>query len=119
MKGCFRCRILQEYLAVEAIPFRVFFFCPFPFSCAKMEQLSQELFNITDGNIYNQTLILNNNYEVDPGLLAQQGLVCCLFDLKVVDLVLAIVWCSHIMQEPGSFICSPRTLGWGLPLAIY
>jgi OPT family small oligopeptide transporter len=35
--------------------------------------LSQELFNI-DGTVYNQTLILNDRFEVDPVLLAQQGL---------------------------------------------
>ena len=46
-----------------------------------MEQLSQELF-YPNGTLYNQTLILNDKYEVDPELLAQQGLVCHLFDLK-------------------------------------
>ncbi|EGN99901.1 hypothetical protein SERLA73DRAFT_106779 [Serpula lacrymans var. lacrymans S7.3] len=35
--------------------------------------LSQLLFN-EDGSQYNQSLILNSNYEVDPALLAQQGL---------------------------------------------
>ncbi|KAH7927126.1 OPT superfamily oligopeptide transporter [Leucogyrophana mollusca] len=35
--------------------------------------LSQLLFN-EDGSIYNQTLILNSNNEVDPGLLAEVGL---------------------------------------------
>ncbi|EIM81122.1 OPT oligopeptide transporter [Stereum hirsutum FP-91666 SS1] len=35
--------------------------------------LSQELFN-ADGSTYNQTLILNSAYEVDPSLLAAQGL---------------------------------------------
>jgi hypothetical protein len=46
-----------------------------------MEQLSQELFN-ADGTVYNQTLILNDKFEVDPKLLFQQGLVCHVFDLK-------------------------------------
>ena len=51
-----------------------------------MEQLSQELF-YPNGTLYNQTLILNDQYEVDPELLAQQGLVCHLYDLegKVAD----------------------------------
>ncbi len=35
--------------------------------------LSQELF-YPDGSLYNQTLILNSNFEVDPTLLAEQGL---------------------------------------------
>ena len=39
-----------------------------------MEQLSQELFS-ADGTVYNQTLILNDKFEVDPTLLAQYGLV--------------------------------------------
>jgi OPT family small oligopeptide transporter len=36
--------------------------------------LTQELFNISDGGIYNQTLILNDKFEVDKTLLAEQGL---------------------------------------------
>ena len=47
-----------------------------------MEQLSQELFNL-DGTLYNQTSILNSNFEVDPTLLDEVGLVCHLFDLNV------------------------------------
>ena len=35
--------------------------------------LSQELF-YANGTLYNQTLILNANFEVDPTLLAEQGL---------------------------------------------
>jgi len=35
--------------------------------------LSQELF-YPNGTLYNQTLILNSNFEVDPTLLAEQGL---------------------------------------------
>jgi len=35
--------------------------------------LSQELF-YENGTLYNQTLILNSNFEVDPTLLAEQGL---------------------------------------------
>jgi OPT family oligopeptide transporter len=35
--------------------------------------LSQELFNL-DGSLYNQTLILNSNFEVDPTLLDEVGL---------------------------------------------
>jgi OPT family oligopeptide transporter len=35
--------------------------------------LSQELFYL-NGTLYNQTLILNSKYEVDPTLLAEQGL---------------------------------------------
>ncbi|KAH9481332.1 Oligopeptide transporter 5 [Psilocybe cubensis] len=35
--------------------------------------LSQELF-YPDGTVYNQTLILNDKFEVDPKLLAEQGL---------------------------------------------
>jgi hypothetical protein len=38
-----------------------------------MEQLSQLLF-YENGTQYDQTLILNANYEVDPTLLAEQGL---------------------------------------------
>jgi hypothetical protein len=51
-----------------------------------MRQLSQLLFS-ADGTIYNQTLILNDKFEVDPELLAQQGLVCHLY-LKLTDRVL-------------------------------
>ena len=40
----------------------------------RRKQLSQELFS-ADGTVYNQTLILNDKFEVDPQLLAQQGLV--------------------------------------------
>ena len=46
--------------------------------CTYTEQLSQELFS-ADGTLYNQTLILNDKFEVDPKLLAQQGLVCHAF----------------------------------------
>ncbi|KAG2091233.1 hypothetical protein BD769DRAFT_397924 [Suillus cothurnatus] len=35
-------------------------------------QLSQLLF-YENGSLYDQTLILNSNYEVDPTLLAEQG----------------------------------------------
>jgi hypothetical protein len=54
----------------------------FPIPCTYFEQLSQELFNL-NGTLYNQTLILNSNLEVDPALLEEVGLVCHLFDLKV------------------------------------
>ena len=57
-------------------------FYPFPRPCTHLEQLSQELFNL-DGTLYNQTLILNSNLEVDPTLLDEVGLVCHLFDLNV------------------------------------
>jgi OPT oligopeptide transporter protein len=38
-----------------------------------LRQLSQELF-YENGTVYNQLLILNDKLEVDPTLLAQQGL---------------------------------------------
>ena len=85
-----------------------------------MEQLSQELFNITDGSVYNQALILNANFEVDPTLLAQQGLVCHIFNLKAADRVLAdIVCCSHFTPEHGFPNYSPRTLHWAPPSLTY
>jgi len=40
---------------------------------ANSPQLSQLLF-YENGTQYNQTLILNANYEVDPTLLAEQGM---------------------------------------------
>ena len=70
--------------------------------CTQTEQLSQELFS-AEGTIYNQTLILNSNFEVDPKLLAQQGLVCHLFDLKFLDAVLTLFfWRSHFLLGPAS-----------------
>jgi len=44
---------------------------------------SYVLLPFLDGTLYNQTLILNSNLEVDPTLLDEVGLVCHLFDLNV------------------------------------
>ena len=64
-----------------------------------MEQLSQELFDL-NGTLYNQTLILNSNFEVDPTLLDEAGLVCHLFDFK-------IAYCSPLLG--AALLC--RILG--------
>ena len=59
------------------------YYLPFPKTFyTYLEQLSQELFNL-NGTLYNQTLILNSNFEVDATLLDEVGLVCHLFDLEV------------------------------------
>ena len=59
------------------------YYLPFPKTLyIYLEQLSQELFNF-NGTLYNQTLILNSNFEVDATLLDEVGLVCHLFDLEV------------------------------------
>jgi hypothetical protein len=80
-KGCIHRSILHEYLELEEFPLRVYRLTIVLVFILKTEQLSQELFS-ADGTVYNQTLILNDRFEVDPKLLSQQGLVCRLFDLN-------------------------------------
>jgi hypothetical protein len=48
-----------------------------------------------DGTIYNQTLILNDKFEVDPRLLAQQGLVCHVVILNMMDRLI-----YHCLAQP-------------------
>ena len=117
-KGCFRCRILQEHLGISELPLRVYYFIlSQDLVLMHVEQLSQELFNL-NGTLYNQTLILNSNFEVDPTLLDEVGLVCHLFDFRN-GLSFTIARRSPIMPDPGSFNCSPLTLGWAPPSPIY
>ncbi|KAG6865789.1 hypothetical protein C0991_011781 [Blastosporella zonata] len=57
----------------RASPSYVLRFAYQPFLTKQLAQLSQELF-YANGTVYDQLLILNDKYEVDPELLQQQGL---------------------------------------------
>ena len=88
-------------------PFVCIFFFLFPRLCSYSKQLSQELFNL-NGTLYNQTLILNSNFEVDPTLLDEVGLVCHLFDLKMAyrQPLLGVALLCRILGRPTAN-CEP------------
>ena len=90
----------------------VLFTCLSVCSSTAWEQLSQELFS-AEGTIYNQTLILNSNFEIDPKLLAQQGLVCHLFDLKSLDEVLTPFLTQPFFAGSGIVQLIASNLGLG------
>ena len=85
---------------------------PLTRSCTYVEQLSQELFNF-DGTLYNQTLILNSNFEVDPTLLDEVGLVCHLFDFKKRKKPI-VHHCSVQPYYAGSWVVQLLTTNLGL-----
>nr|GAT45290.1 OPT oligopeptide transporter [Mycena chlorophos] len=59
--------------SAKSFPFVGLRFTSFFFFSKAGLQLSQELF-YANGTVYDQLLILNSNFEVDPTLLAEQGL---------------------------------------------
>lgn len=71
-------------------------------------QLSQELF-YANGTVYDQLLILNDKLEVDPKLLAEQGLVGSMTTLNLSPLIQIP---SLITLVPGLYSCLPLTLEW-------
>ena len=73
-KGRFLRRLLQEHMEIEEFPFRKSLDAMYvQLDLTRPLQLSQELF-YENGTVYDQLLILNSDFEVDPTLLAEQGL---------------------------------------------